>query len=115
MEDVTKILSNPATSSEYCPLCDKCKATKFVDMLHHRRYDGNINEEDDDEDDEIFLKQSQQQHQKEQKLEDNGHSFNIAESANNEKVILIFQRSFKGANAEHKITYRIKLSNELIK
>ena len=115
MEDVTKMLSNPDTSSEYCQVCDKCKATKFPGMLNHRGYDENIKGETSRDHDEIFLQQSQQQHEKEQKLEGNGHSFNIAESAKNEKVILIFQRSFKGANAEHEVTYRIKLSKELIK
>ena len=56
----------------------------------------------------------QQQPRKQLQQEQKEPSMESGEPTNNEHVLLTFSRSFKGANAEHKIIYRIKIPKKII-
>ena len=85
--------------------------------MNQNRHHGNICRESTEENDEekIVLQSIQQgKESHKQPQQQNGPDIQIEDSSKNEPYIIVFKRSFKGANAEHEIIYRVKLSKDLL-
>ena len=87
--------------------CDKGRVTQLSHVEHQGVCDKN-NRRDSKEDDENLVQELHQCQPEQQQLKK--PTLEVIEPIDNEHVLLTIKRSWKGANAEHEVTYRVKLS-----